>query len=134
MPETIPAYNEPHAARPFTKGKRRTSVYVSWSYPGEANREITGLDNRFSTMNEVRRVGWPVFEAPRYSDPRQFQQGIAGTLELFFEAWELFQGVVGTCMAAGLVKGEGFAVEPLMNIPASIKLVERMTPLGCRAE
>ena len=95
MPDSIPAYNEPHAPRPYTKGKRRTSVYVSWSYPGEANREITGLDNRFSTMNEVRRVAWPNFEEPRYADPGRFQQGIAGTLELFFEAWELFQDVVG---------------------------------------
>ena len=95
MPDSIRAYNEPHVPRPFTKGKRRTSVYVSWSYPGEANREITGLDNRFSTMNEVRRVGWPTFEDARYADPGRFQQGIAGTLELFFEAWELFQDVVG---------------------------------------
>ena len=89
------AYNHIHLPRKYTAGKRRVSVYVTWSYPGEANRDITDLDNRFSTMNEVRRVGWPDFEAAQYSDRILFQQGIAGTLELFFRAWELFQDVVG---------------------------------------
>ena len=88
------AYNGIHVPRPATPGKRRVSVYVTWSYPGEANRDVTELDNRFSTMNEVRRVGWPAFEAAMYSDRTLFQQGIAGTLELFFRAWELFQDVV----------------------------------------
>lgn len=88
------AYNWIHVPRKYTAGKRRVSVYVTWSYPGEANRDITELDNRFSTMNEVRRVAWPDFEAAQYADPVLFQQGIAGTLELFFRAWELFQTVV----------------------------------------
>src|SRR4051794_17541395 len=88
-------YNHTHVPRPYTAGKRRVSVYVTWSYPGEANRDIGELDNRFSTMNEVRRVGWPVFEDPQHADPMLFMQGIAGTLELFFRAWELFQDVVG---------------------------------------
>ena len=89
------SYNHLHVPRKYTPGKRRISVYITWSYPGEANRDINELDNRFSTMNEVRRVGWPAFESPRYADPIRFQQGIAGTLELFFTAWELFQDVVG---------------------------------------
>ena len=88
------AYNQFHVPRKYSAGRRRISVYVTWSYPAEANRDITGLDNRFSTMNEVRRVGWPVFEAPQYANPALFQQGIAGTLELFFRAWELFQQAV----------------------------------------
>ena len=46
-------------------------------------------------MNEVRRVEWPRWEAPEWSDPLQFQQGIAGGLELFFRAWTPFQGFVG---------------------------------------
>jgi hypothetical protein len=69
-------------------------VYVAWTYPGEANRETTELDNRFSTMTEVRRVLWPSYEAPEWSDPMRFQQGIAGSLELFFWAWVRFQRVV----------------------------------------
>ena len=88
------SYNALHVPRKYTAGKRRVSVYVTWSYPGEANRSTNDLDNRFSTMNEVRRVGWPSFETEQYLDPRLFQQGIAGTLELFFVAWERFQDLV----------------------------------------
>ena len=88
-------YNQTHVPRRHTPGKRRFSIYISWSFPGEANRDVTELDNRFSTMLEVRRVGWPAFEAPRFSDPLLFQRGIAGSLELFFLAWVPFQQVVG---------------------------------------
>jgi hypothetical protein len=87
-------YNQVHISRTYT-GKRRFSIYISWSYPAEANRDLTRLDNRFSSMTEVRRVGWPVFESPEYASPLMFQQGIAGSLELFFRAWLRFQQVVG---------------------------------------
>jgi len=53
------------------------------------------MDNRFSTMTEVRRVEWPRFETPQYADPLMYQQGIAGSLELFFLAWVQFQQVIG---------------------------------------
>jgi len=88
-------YNQVHVPRKYVQGHRRLSVYISWSYPGEANRDVTEMDNRFSTMTEVRRVGWPVWETEQYADPLMFLQGIAGTLELFFRAWVLFQDVVG---------------------------------------
>ena len=80
-------YNQTHVPRKYSAGRRRFSVYTSWSYPGEANRDVTIMDNRFSTMTEVRRVEWPRFETPQYADPLLFQQGIAGSLELFFLAW-----------------------------------------------
>ena len=51
------------------------SVYVAWSYPGEANRDPTVLDNRFSTMTEVRRVFWPAYEEPQWSDPLEVPAG-----------------------------------------------------------
>jgi len=85
------AYNQAHVPRKYTRGRRRLSIYVTWSYPAEANRDVTVLDNRFSTMTEVRRVAWPQYEAPPYGDPLIFSQGIAGALELFFVAWESFQ-------------------------------------------
>ena len=88
-------YNQTHVPRKYSAGRRRFSVYISWSYPGEANRDVTIMDNRFSTMTEVRRVVWPSFETPQYADPLLFQQGIAGSLELFFLAWVPFQQVVG---------------------------------------
>ena len=90
---TARCYNHLHVPRKYTPGKQRVSVYVTWSYPGEANRDVNELDNRFSTMAEVRRVGWPAFEKAQYEAER-FQQGIAGTLELFFLAWEQFQDLV----------------------------------------
>ena len=70
------------------------SIYVAWSYPAEASRDVTELDNRFSTMTEVRRVTWPAYEDPQWSDPLRFQQGIAGSLELFFWGWVPFQQFV----------------------------------------
>ena len=87
-------YNQDHQARKYAKGRRRVSVYIAWSYPGEANRDPTVLDNRFSTMTEVRRALWPTYEAPQWADPARFQQGIAGSIELFFWAWVRFQRVV----------------------------------------
>jgi len=95
MSEPARIYNQTHAPRPYVSGRRRTSVYITWSYPAEANRNPAELDNRFSTMTEVRRVTWPAYEVPRFSDPLQFQQGIAGSLELFFWAWVPFQNLVG---------------------------------------
>lgn len=92
------SYNQLHVPRRYTSGKRRVSVYITWSYPGEANRDVSELDNRFSTMSEVRRVNWPAFEKEMYQR-QQFQQGIAGALELFFRGWELFQDVVGEVTA-----------------------------------
>lgn len=88
------SYNQLHTARRETPGRRRVSVYVAWSFPGEANRDLTDLDNRFSTMTEVRRVEWPSWEGPEWSGSTAFQQGIAGALELFFRAWVPFQQLI----------------------------------------
>ena len=87
-------YNQNHVQRQYTPGRRRVSIYISWSYPAEAGRDPAELDNRFSTMTEVRRVAWPAYEGPEWSDPLQYQQGIAGALELFFRAWVPFQEFV----------------------------------------
>jgi len=51
-------YNQSHVRRQYTPGRRRVSIYISWSYPAEAGRDPSELDNRFSTMTEVRRVAW----------------------------------------------------------------------------
>ena len=93
--KTARSYNQNHVPRKYSKDRRRVSVYIAWSYPAEANRDPTQLDNRFSTMTEVRRALWPAYETPQWADPRRFQQGIAGSLELFFWAWVNFQRLVG---------------------------------------
>jgi hypothetical protein len=51
------------------------------------------MDNRFSTMTEVRRVLWPAYESVEFSE-KMFLQGIAGTLELFHLSIARFQQVI----------------------------------------
>jgi len=87
-------YNQVEIPRPCTPGRRRFSVYWAWSYPWEANRDVTELDNRYSTMTEVRRVAWPDYESFEYS-AKMFLQGIAGTLELFHLSLVRFQQIIG---------------------------------------
>src|SRR5882724_4325469 len=87
-------YNQIHIDRKYTPDERRFSVYWTWSYPWEANRDVSELDNRFSTMTEVRRVGWPNYESAEYSE-QMFLQGIAGTLELFHLSLVSFQNLIG---------------------------------------
>ena len=86
-------YNQVIQPRKYIPGKRRFSVYWTWSYPWEANRDVTELDNRFSTITEVRRVAWPNYESIEYSE-KMFLQGIAGTLELFHLSITRFQQVI----------------------------------------
>ena len=85
-------YNQNHISRKYTPGKRRMSIYWTWSYPWESQRDLAEMDNRFSTMTEVRRVAWPAYEKPEWS-AAQFLQGIAGTLELFHRSTLSFQEV-----------------------------------------
>ena len=87
-------YNQKHVPRQYTPGKRRVSIYWTWSYPWESNRDLAVMDNRFSTMTEVRRVAWPDYETPEW-DAANFLQGIAGTLELFHRSTLSFQNIVG---------------------------------------
>ena len=87
------SYNQVNVPRKSAAGRRFT-IYWTWSYPWEANRDVTELDNRFSTMTEVRRVAWPNYEQPEYSE-KAFLQGISGTLELFHLSTVRFQTIVG---------------------------------------
>lgn len=86
-------YNQVNVPRKSASGRRFT-IYWTWSYPWEANRDVTELDNRFSTITEVRRVAWPNYEKPEFSE-KVFLQGIAGTLELFHLSTVRFQTIVG---------------------------------------
>ena len=92
MPARV--YNQNHVPRKYTPGKRRVSIYWTWSYPWEAQRDPAAMENRFSTMTEVRNVLWPAYETPEWS-AAQFLQGIAGTLELFHRSTLAFQKVAG---------------------------------------
>jgi hypothetical protein len=52
-------YNQDHIPRKYTPGKRRVSIYWTWSYPWEAQLDPAAMENRFSTMTEVRNVLCP---------------------------------------------------------------------------
>jgi hypothetical protein len=87
-------YNQSHVRRKHRPGQRRMSIYWTWSYPWESQRDVDELDNRFSTMTEVRRVAWPEYEASEWN-AANFLQGIAGTLELFHRSTLAFQELAG---------------------------------------
>lgn len=86
-------YNQHHVSRP-QNGQRRVSIYWTWSYPWEAQRDPAAMSNRFSTLTEVRNVVYPAYETGEF-EARSFLQGIAGTLELFHRSTLSFQGLVG---------------------------------------
>ena len=96
-------YNQVQVPRKYTAGKPRVSIYWTWSYPWEANRDLTEMDNRFSTMTEVRRVEWPNYESIEFSE-KMFLHGIAGTLELFH------LGLLRVQRCAGEITGHPVAV------------------------
>src|SRR4051812_27208059 len=75
-------YNQLPLPRKYAQGQRRFSVYWAWNYPWEANRDVSELDNRFSTMTEVRRVEWPFFEKTEYNERMVFL-GNSGKLGIF---------------------------------------------------
>ncbi len=93
-PQPARTYNQGHVSRQHTAGRRRISIYWTWSYPWETQRDPAAMDNRFSTMTEVRRVAWPNYETPEW-DEAHFLQGIAGTLELFHRSTLHFQDLAG---------------------------------------
>lgn len=93
-PTPARTYNQNHVSRKYTPGKRRLSIYWTWSYPWEAQRDPAAMENRFSTMTEVRNVLWPEYETPEWI-AAQFLQGIAGTLELFHRSTLAFQEIAG---------------------------------------
>ncbi len=93
-PPAARTYNQSHIPREHTPGRRRISIYWTWSYPWEAQRDPAAMYNRFSTMTEVRNMLWPSYETAEY-DGAHFLQGIAGTLELFHRSTVAFQELAG---------------------------------------
>jgi hypothetical protein len=58
---------------------RRVLLYYAWSRPGEAGAPLEVNENRFPTLFESRRLGYPRFA--ELSDPSRFDQGVAGFLD-----------------------------------------------------
>ncbi|BBZ34939.1 hypothetical protein [Mycolicibacterium confluentis] len=93
-PRPARTYNQDHHLR-LRDGHRRISIYWTWSYPWEAQRDPAAMTNRFSTMTEVRNVVYPSYETPEF-EAANFLQGIAGTLELFHRSTLSFQDLAGS--------------------------------------
>jgi hypothetical protein len=58
---------------------RKVIVYYAWSRPGEIGAPLEVIENRFPTLFESRRMGYPRFE--EFADPALFDQSIAGFLD-----------------------------------------------------
>ena len=86
-------YNQTHIPRKYFKANGGSHLLDLELSVGSESR-LTEMDNRFSTMTEVRRVAWPNYETPEFS-AKMFLQGIAGTLELFHLSTLKFQQLVG---------------------------------------
>ena len=86
---------EPRPRR-YERGRRRVSVYIAWSYPGEANRDVTRARQPLLDHDRgpARRSGPPTRR--RNGRTRSgSSRASAGSLELFFWAWVKFQDLVG---------------------------------------
>jgi hypothetical protein len=58
---------------------RKIVVYYAWSRPDEINAPLEVIENRFPTLFESRRMGYPAYE--ELSDPSRFDQSVAGFLD-----------------------------------------------------
>ena len=89
--------NRPVAPRNYSAGHPRVTYYLSMSFPGEARADLGDRDHRFAALGEARRTFYPDLE--RFSDPQKYDQGIAGTLGMFFDDFDtsraLFEETTG---------------------------------------
>jgi hypothetical protein len=58
---------------------RKVVVYYAWSRPAETGAPLEVIENRFPTLFESRRMGFPTYE--QLSDPSRFDQSVAGFLD-----------------------------------------------------
>jgi hypothetical protein len=58
---------------------RKAFVYYAWSRPAEIGAPLEVIENRFPTLFESRRMGFPAYE--ELADPAQFDQSVAGFLD-----------------------------------------------------
>ncbi len=58
---------------------RKVVVYYAWSRPAEIGAPLEVIENRFPTLFESRRMGYPAYE--ELSDPARFDQSVAGFLD-----------------------------------------------------
>jgi len=80
------------APRKYIAGKRRITMYMTWSYPAETRLDLGNCDNRYSALAEARRIFYPAME--QFSDPKKFDQRIEGTMDMFASDFQTAQQVM----------------------------------------
>lgn len=98
---------------------RKLLLYFSWSRPLETGAPLADIDDRFPAIFELRRLFYPKFES--LSDPKQFDQGIAGFLDLVqkpnFAAFaELAEQLTGSATIHTERVGDDGAQTPLDDV------------------
>lgn len=63
---------------------RKVAVYYAWSRPGEIDAPLAVIEDRFPSLFESRRLGYPRYH--ELSDPDRFNQSIAGFLDHILKA------------------------------------------------
>jgi len=58
---------------------RKLLIYYAWSRPAETHAPLEIIENRFPTLFESRRLGYPRFE--EFTDPDKYDQSIGGFLD-----------------------------------------------------
>jgi hypothetical protein len=80
---------EVSSGRKQSSGKRRITMYMSWSVPAEISADLGNCDNRYAALAEARRIFYPAME--QFSDPAKFNQRIPGTLAMFASDFQTAQ-------------------------------------------
>ena len=61
-------YNQNHVPRKYAPGKTKGFHLLDLELSVGSQPGPTEIDNRFSTMTEVRRVAWPEYEGTEWDD------------------------------------------------------------------
>lgn len=84
---------------------RRVLVYYAWSRPGEIGAPLDIIENRFPTLFESRRLGYPRYV--ELSDPSRFEQSVAGFLDhIMMRNFSAFVELASVWSSAAVVQVE----------------------------
>jgi hypothetical protein len=76
---------------------RRIVVYYAWSRPAETGAPLEVIENRFPTLFESRRMGFPTYE--ELADSSRFDQSVGGFLDHIMKRnFTAFVELAGTVM------------------------------------
>jgi hypothetical protein len=84
---------------------RKVVVYYAWSRPAEIGAPLGVIENRFPTLFESRRMGFPAYE--ELTDPSRFDQSVAGFLDHIMKRnFTAFVELAGTLTGQSVIEIE----------------------------